>query len=134
MTAAFTEQHAIHQALQENRRAVDAERLENIEKAKNHVVTHAWHTSVVIPLCAQWADNVERGCLGHQPTNNLGQGVSGVTFLENPEVVGFHRSENYRLRSEYFMSFFTCEKASPAFYWTNFVPSFKKALIESTTI
>lgn len=44
MTAAFTEQNAIHQAIEEKRRAVDAERLANIEKAKNHVVIYAWPT------------------------------------------------------------------------------------------
>ncbi len=42
MTAAFTEQHAVHQALEEKRRAEDADRLANIEKAKNHVIIYAW--------------------------------------------------------------------------------------------
>lgn len=42
MTAAFTEQHAVHQALEEKRRAVDAEHLAIIEKAKNHVIIYAW--------------------------------------------------------------------------------------------
>ena len=42
MTAAFTKQHAIEQALEEQLRAVDAERLANLEKAKNHVIIYAW--------------------------------------------------------------------------------------------
>ena len=42
MTAAFTEQNAIHQAIEEKRRMVDAEHLANIEKAKNHVIIYAW--------------------------------------------------------------------------------------------
>lgn len=42
MTAAFTKQHAIEQAREEKLRAVDAERLANLEKAKNHVIIYAW--------------------------------------------------------------------------------------------
>jgi len=49
MTAAFTEQNAIHQAIEEKRRAVDAERLANIEKAKNHVIIYAWPKDDVEP-------------------------------------------------------------------------------------
>jgi hypothetical protein len=42
MTAAFTKQYADKHALEEQQRALDAERLANIEKAKNHVVIYAW--------------------------------------------------------------------------------------------
>jgi len=42
MTAAFTQQHADHQAQEEQWQAVDAERLANFEKAKNHVIIYAW--------------------------------------------------------------------------------------------
>jgi hypothetical protein len=42
MTPAFTQQHAIEQALEERRRAADEERLANLEKAKNHVIIYAW--------------------------------------------------------------------------------------------
>lgn len=42
MTAAFTQQYADKQAMEERQRAVDAERLANIEKAKNHVIIYAW--------------------------------------------------------------------------------------------
>jgi hypothetical protein len=42
MTAAFTKQHAIEQAREERLRAADAERLANLEKAKNHVIIYAW--------------------------------------------------------------------------------------------
>lgn len=42
MTAAFTKQHAIEQAREEQLGAVDAERLTNLEKAKNHVIIYAW--------------------------------------------------------------------------------------------
>ena len=41
MTATFTEQHAVHQALEEKQRAEDANRLANIEKAKTHVIIYA---------------------------------------------------------------------------------------------
>ena len=42
MSAAFTQQYADKNALEEQRRAVDAERLANIEKAKNHIIIYAW--------------------------------------------------------------------------------------------
>jgi hypothetical protein len=42
MTAAFTQQYADKYALEEQQRVVDAERLANIEKAKNHVIIYAW--------------------------------------------------------------------------------------------
>lgn len=42
MTAAFTKHYAIQQTLEEQRRAVDAERIANIEKAKHNVIVYAW--------------------------------------------------------------------------------------------
>ncbi|KAF8227788.1 hypothetical protein L208DRAFT_1294878 [Tricholoma matsutake] len=42
MTTAFTQQYADKHALEEQQRAVDVERLANIEKAKNHVIIYAW--------------------------------------------------------------------------------------------
>ena len=42
MTAAFTKQHAVEQAQEEQLRAPDTERLANIAKAKNHVIIYAW--------------------------------------------------------------------------------------------
>ena len=42
MTAVFTEHYARQQALEEQRRAADAERIANIEKVKSHVIIYAW--------------------------------------------------------------------------------------------
>ena len=42
MTAAFTKQHAVEQAQEEQLQAADAECLSNIAKAKNHVIIYAW--------------------------------------------------------------------------------------------
>jgi hypothetical protein len=42
MTAAFTQQYADKYVLEEQQRTVDAERLANIEKAKNHVIIYVW--------------------------------------------------------------------------------------------
>jgi hypothetical protein len=42
MTAAFTKHYAIQQTLEEQRRAADAERIANIEKAKHNVIVYAW--------------------------------------------------------------------------------------------
>ena len=61
MTAAFTEQHAVHQALEEKRRAVDAERLTNIEKAKNHIIIYAWPKVCCIVIVNFGADMFSTG-------------------------------------------------------------------------
>lgn len=42
MTAVFTEHYARQQALEEQQRAADAERIANIEKVKSHVIIYAW--------------------------------------------------------------------------------------------
>ncbi|KAF8802113.1 hypothetical protein BYT27DRAFT_7307879 [Phlegmacium glaucopus] len=42
MMAVFTQQYADEHAQEERQRAVDAERLANIEKAKNHVIIYSW--------------------------------------------------------------------------------------------
>jgi GRF zinc finger len=42
MTAVFTEHYTCEQAREEQRRAADAERIANIEKAKSHVIVYAW--------------------------------------------------------------------------------------------
>jgi hypothetical protein len=42
MTAAFMQQYADKHALEEQQQAVDAERLTNIEKAKNHIIIYVW--------------------------------------------------------------------------------------------
>jgi hypothetical protein len=42
MTAVFTEHHARQQALEEQRRAADAERISNVEKVRSHVIIYAW--------------------------------------------------------------------------------------------
>jgi hypothetical protein len=42
MTAVFTKHYAIQQTLEEQRRAADAERIANIEKAKHNVIVYAW--------------------------------------------------------------------------------------------
>ena len=42
MTAAFTQQHAIEQTREEHRQVVNAERLANVEKVKNHIIIYAW--------------------------------------------------------------------------------------------
>jgi hypothetical protein len=42
MTAVFTEHYARQQALEEQQRAADAERIANIEKLKSHVIIYAW--------------------------------------------------------------------------------------------
>jgi hypothetical protein len=42
MTAVFTEHYARQQALEEQQRAADAERIANVEKVKSHVIIYAW--------------------------------------------------------------------------------------------
>jgi hypothetical protein len=42
MTAVFTKHYGLQQTLEEQRRAADAERIANVEKAKHHVIVYAW--------------------------------------------------------------------------------------------
>ncbi|KAF8233779.1 hypothetical protein L208DRAFT_1265094 [Tricholoma matsutake] len=42
LTAVFTKHYVTQHALEEQRRAADAEPLENIEKAKSHIIIYAW--------------------------------------------------------------------------------------------
>jgi hypothetical protein len=42
MTAVFAKHYVLQQTLEEQRRAADAERIANVEKAKHHVIVYAW--------------------------------------------------------------------------------------------
>jgi hypothetical protein len=49
MTAIFTKHYAREQAQEEQRRAADAERIANVEKAKSHVIIYAWQKVQSLP-------------------------------------------------------------------------------------